>query len=116
MFSWSPVTSDCLVLHYNILTSNCGSCPTTTTDTTVTCTDVPTNGSMCTFAVQTVVCGDIVGDSSDSVNVTTFLKEDEKDDAVTQGQYMCYYYNTIDLFVHYTFAYIKVELSKLWLS
>ena len=77
-FSWSPVTSDCPSLHYNILSSNCGSCPATTTHTTVTCTDVPTDGSVCTFAVQTVICGNIVGDSSDSVNVTTFLKEDDQ--------------------------------------
>ena len=69
-FDWSPVAPDCHTLHYNILSSNCGSCSTTTTNTTVTCTDVPTDGSMCTFAVQTVVCGNIVGNFSDSVNFT----------------------------------------------
>ena len=63
--NWSPVASDCPAIHYNILASNCGSCPTTTNHTPVTCTDVPTNGSMCTFAVQTVVCGTIAGNWSD---------------------------------------------------
>ena len=53
-FTGRPVASDCPAIHYNINASNCGSCPTTTNHTTVTCTDVPTNG-MCTFAVQTVV-------------------------------------------------------------
>ena len=70
VFKWSPVATVCRALHYNILSSNCGSCPTTTTNTTVTCTDVPTDGSVCTFAVQTVVCGNITGNVSDSVNIT----------------------------------------------
>ena len=61
--------SDCSSLHYNILSSNCGSCPTTTTNTTVTCTDVLTDGGVCTFAVQTVVCGNILGNLSDTVQV-----------------------------------------------
>ena len=47
-------------ISYN-LSSNCGSCPNTTTNTTVTCTDVPTDGGVCTFTVRTVVCGIIVG-------------------------------------------------------
>ena len=64
----------CPVLHYDILASNCGSCPTTTTNTTVTCTDVPTDGSVCTFAVQTVVCGNIYGTMNNTVQV--HLKDD----------------------------------------
>ena len=67
--NWSPVDSDCPALHYNILPSNCGSCPTTTTNITVTCTDVPTDGSVCTFAVQTVVCGNIFSNSSDQMQL-----------------------------------------------
>ena len=66
-FNWSSVTPDCPAIHYNILSSNCGSCPTTTTHTTVTCTDVPTDGSMCTFALETVVCGNVTGNLSDNV-------------------------------------------------
>ena len=69
-FNWSQAVSECpyLDIYYNILASNCGSCPTTTNHTTVTCTDVPINGSMCTFAVQTVICENI-GNLSDLVNV-----------------------------------------------
>ena len=72
-FTWSSITteSDCSAVHYNILASNCGSCPTTTNHTTVICTDVSTNGSMCTFAVQTVVCGNITGNRSVPIRVNT---------------------------------------------
>ena len=63
-FIWNTNLPDCPAIHYNILASNCGSCPTTTSHTTVTCTDVPADSSMCTFAVQTVICGNITGESS----------------------------------------------------
>ena len=69
--SWSPVAPDCPAIHYIILASNCGSCPTTTSHNALTCTDVPTDGSMCTFAVQTVVCGNIIGNASNPVNIST---------------------------------------------
>ena len=65
-FSWSPVAPDCPAIHYNILASNCGSCPTTTNYTNATCTDVPTDGTVCSFAVQTVVCGSITGNVSNT--------------------------------------------------
>ena len=71
-FSWSPVAPDCPAIHYNILASNCGSCPTTTNHTNVTCTDVPTNGT-CIFAAQTVVCGNIAGDTSYPIRINTGL-------------------------------------------
>ena len=74
-FSWSPVVSDCPAIYYNIPSSNCGSCPTTTNHTTVTCTDVPTNGSVCTFALQTVVCGNITGNESNPVSIIFYATE-----------------------------------------
>ena len=70
-FSWSSVAPDCPVIHYNILASNCGSCPTTTNHTSVTCTDVPTENSVCIFAIQTVLCGTLIGNESDPVIVHT---------------------------------------------
>ena len=69
VFRWSPDDPDCPI-DYNILSSNCGSCPTTTNNTNVTCTDVPIDGSTCTFAVQSVVCGNLSANVSDSINVT----------------------------------------------
>ena len=68
-FAWSPATPDCPVIPYNILTSNCGSCPTTTNYTNATCADVPSDGSMCLFVVQPVVCGDTNGTSSYSLTI-----------------------------------------------
>ena len=68
-FTWSPAALNCPGVLYNILASNCGSCPTTTNYTTATCTDVPSNGSMCVFAVQTVICEDITGNKSDSISI-----------------------------------------------
>ena len=67
-FSWS--TNCGTKFHYNILASNCGSCPTTTNHTNVTCTDVPTNNSVCIFIIQTVVCGNITGQLSYPIRAT----------------------------------------------
>ena len=64
-FSWNPVAPNCPAVHYDILASSCGSCPTTTNHSKVTCTDIPTDGSMCLFAI-TVICGDITGNVSDA--------------------------------------------------
>lgn len=78
-FTWSPVVPGCLGLHYNILSSKaCGSCPTNTTNNTVTCMDLPiaTDGGTCIFAVQTTVCGDVVGNLSDPLSVITNLHFD----------------------------------------
>ena len=63
-FNWSTVAPNYsqTAIHYSIFASNCGSCPNTTTHTTVTCTDVPTDGNMCTFELQTVVCENVSSD------------------------------------------------------
>ena len=68
-FDWNPIAPKCSVVHYNIFAFNCGSCPTVTTNTTITCVDVPTDGSICTFALETVICGNITGSKSDPVCV-----------------------------------------------
>ena len=56
------------------MASNCGDCPSTTRSNMVTC-----NGNysqhmsdhQCSFAVQTVVCDDLVGDVNDSIATVT---------------------------------------------
>ena len=73
-FEWSPVGSDCPTIHYNILASNCGSCPTITNHTNVTCTGVPSDDNVCIVSVQPVVCGNITGISSDLIYVTSVLE------------------------------------------
>jgi hypothetical protein len=58
-FNWTEIAPECPAIKYNIQASNCGSCPTTTNHTTVTCTKVPTNGGMymCMFTIKIVICG-----------------------------------------------------------
>ena len=69
-FSWNPVRlSACEAVQYYILHTNCGICPNTTNVTIATCTDYNINHeNVCTFAIQSVVCSDVVGPMS---NVTT---------------------------------------------
>ena len=69
-FTWRPVAPDCPAVHYNILASNCGSCPTTTNHTNVTCTAVQTDRKTCTFALQSVLCGELVGILSNPISVS----------------------------------------------
>ena len=68
-FTWTPVILNCPNSHY-IITSNCGLCPNITTVTTVTCNGMAL-GECCTFAVQSAVCGSIIGNAS---NVSVELK------------------------------------------
>ena len=67
VFEWSEVASNCPIFHYHITSSNCGQCPNTTRNTTATCTgNFTTNSlSLCSesLAVQSVLCGDIHGDT-----------------------------------------------------
>ena len=87
-FSWSPVAPECPGIYYNILASNCGSCPTTTNHTTVTCTDVPTDGQVCTFATQNVICGKIKGNTNYvlALNVTDTKEKYEQTAKTRNGQ------------------------------
>ena len=49
---------------------HCGNCPAATTQTTATCTGVPTDGGVCTFAVKGEVCVNLTGVWSEVFNVT----------------------------------------------
>ena len=75
-FIWSEnnVLSHCPLLHYRISASpSCGLCPNTTVNTTATClgdyAQLLSNSLNCSFAIQTIVCGDISGVVSEAVNV-----------------------------------------------
>ena len=77
-FNWNQVITSCsnLKSYYNILALNCGSCPTTTNHTNVTCTNVPTDGhNMCIFSIQTVTCESIVGNLSNNTMIQVMLKD-----------------------------------------
>ena len=74
-FNWSRSQNslNCPSIFYQIVASNCGQCPDTTTNTTVTCFGNYTqlmSSRQCSFAVQAVVCDNIIGDVSIAVTVT----------------------------------------------
>jgi hypothetical protein len=75
LFSWNQ-TQNCPSLRYNISSENCGQCPNTTDSTSVNCSDFTVSNSVtvCTFAVQAVICGNggtlsLIGGFSDLVTV-----------------------------------------------
>ena len=71
-FTWTLVSHNCSNIYYNIIAAHCGDGPETTTSSSVTCTNVSTTGLpiiLCTFAVQTVVCNNILGKSSEPIAV-----------------------------------------------
>ena len=55
-FNWDAPFSDCPAIDYSIQASNCGSCPTTTNYTNVTCTGKSIDGRICEFSVQSAIC------------------------------------------------------------
>ena len=48
--------SDTDSIVYNIISSNCGTCPNSTSSLSATCVDFIADGSVCSFALQAVVC------------------------------------------------------------
>ena len=72
-FAWDEVTIQCSSLRYVITAINCGVCPNTTADKNVTCNiqsdiSLRTNDT-CLFAVQTEICGYLLGEKSEYVTV-----------------------------------------------
>ena len=59
-FKWSPLVPDCPSIRY-ITEFDCGSCPNTTTNTEVVCTDIVIDNAQCTFTVLTQICDSITG-------------------------------------------------------
>ena len=58
-FTWRLFKiSMCSVIPY-IIASNCGSCPTNTNYSNITCIDVPSDATHCTFALIPTICGEI---------------------------------------------------------
>ena len=78
-FAWSDVRSSCnstcFNVKYNIVSSNCGRCPSSTAYTTVTCDHLSTNyGLNCTFMVSSVLygssyCSSVAGATTSTVVV-----------------------------------------------
>ena len=72
-FTWNPAFQNCPAVYYNINATNCGECSDTTTSNNVTCNYnalvTSTVAQKCTLTVQTVVCGNIVGATSEPATV-----------------------------------------------
>ena len=71
-FSWNQSFLNCPSFSYLITCDNdCGiQCPNTTTNTTITCSNVTANGQVCSLFVQTEVCGNITGKKSNPLILT----------------------------------------------
>lgn len=71
-FSWNQSFLNCPALNYLVTyNDDCGiQCPNTTTNTTITCTNVTANGQVCSLFVQTEVCGNITGKKSNPIILT----------------------------------------------
>lgn len=80
MFSWNPPIANCSVLTYRLTTMNCGNCTDgkEVEQTNVTCTNF-TNffdaGRECSFAIKSIICGNIVEDASNTILVKIFVPE-----------------------------------------
>ncbi len=72
LFQWESVAPSCEAVRYLINASNCGHCPYDTNDTTVTCTGFALDiyDQVCLLSIRTVVCGNITGNESRSIQVT----------------------------------------------
>ena len=71
-FQWSSVApSYCESARYLINASNCGHCPNVTNDTTAICIDFALDmySQVCLLSVWTVVCDNVTGNESSSVQV-----------------------------------------------
>ena len=69
-FSWNAVVSSCPAISYAINSTGCGICPNSSTLNTTNCVDYNTTTEQsCTFAVQTVVCGDVISLVSNSIQL-----------------------------------------------
>ena len=71
-FSWENVALNCLSLSYGIDASGCGTCPSTTNSTSVTCFGIQLGGTAqtCNISVRAITCGNITGDYSEPLTTT----------------------------------------------
>ena len=115
MFSWIPVTAQCPYIQYVITSRNCGLCLNVTNTTSVLCTNYNYNSvnahenRTCIFAVQTEVCGSLIGNRSDYVILYNMNNETgEKSNFNFVGEYMkILQYNIahVQIILYYTFLY-----------
>ena len=74
-FSWTLVQENCPAIHYDITAINCGTCPDTVINSQATCNNVVAGPEIvCSFAVNTVACSNIVASPSNPASITVALK------------------------------------------
>ena len=69
VFAWDEAITQCSPAQYIITAINCGVCPNTTIDTNITCVQYMYTNRTCLFAVQTEICGYLLGGRSEYVTV-----------------------------------------------
>ena len=71
-FEWNSVAPNCSAVSYTISSLGCGSCPSSTSTTSIICHGVQLNGEsdLCTLSIQAVTCGNISGSFSNPLNVS----------------------------------------------
>ena len=71
-FNWTSVDPTCSEISYRVFTIDCGNCPNITNSTTVVCSGIELSGvtQTCSLSVQPVVCGDIISNFSDLLNIS----------------------------------------------
>ena len=88
-FTWDTVESSCPSLQYRVNATGCGTCTSTSMSNTTTCVDYNvTRDQLCTFAVQTVICDDIVSLNNASIQVPL------KGNYIYNNICLYYYYNS----------------------
>ena len=68
-FTWNPVALNCPFIQYKANTLNCGTCPSMTESTELTCFDVPSNGHTCMLTVQAFICNHTLGTPSELISI-----------------------------------------------
>ena len=71
-FTWIHALESCPATNYNIISRNCGDCPGRVNSSFATCNNffaTQLHGSTCTFTVQSVVCGNLLGEAADPIAV-----------------------------------------------
>ena len=73
VFTWTPGVESCQAVRYIINSTNCGSCPSTTDSTFITCENLNLTSikRVCSLNIRTVVCDDLIDENGRTLQITT---------------------------------------------
>ena len=70
-FTWIHALESCPATNYNIISRNCGDCPGIVNSSFAICNNFfVAQGPTCTFTVQSVVCGNLLGEAANPIAVS----------------------------------------------